>query len=158
MRGLATVKGWMPAEEARDEHWCTGGNLWSITFHDQRDLKDPVTMETLRGESIQDHLINTTNRESFPAVFKEMWWQRSQRDTVLLVLETKRGGHRPRHAGGRLKLVKQGHTSPRDPPKRNGALLIPDCSPVRPMLRPREIQETWAIVSHYICSDLLQQQ
>lgn len=27
MRGLAIVKGWMPAEEARDEPWCTGRNL-----------------------------------------------------------------------------------------------------------------------------------
>ena len=69
---------------------------------------------TLCGESIQDHLVDPINRESFPAVFQEM---RSQRDTALLVLETKRGGHRPTHAGGCLKLVGQGHTYPRDLPR-----------------------------------------
>ena len=64
----------------------------------------------LRGESIQDHLVDPTNR-IFPSCLPRDVMT-GVRGIVLLVLETQRGSHRSRHAGGCSKLVRQGHTSP----------------------------------------------
>ena len=150
MRGLATVKGWMPAEEAWDEPWCTGRNLWSTTFHDQRDLKDPVTMGFTWGEYPGSP--GRPNKQNLSQLSSKRCDDRGVRGIVLLVLERQRGSHRSRHAGGCSKLVRQGHTSPWGPPKRNDALLTPDCSPARPTWDPEKKHGLlWATTSVVIC-------